>query len=298
MKAVIYNQYGPPEVLQLQEVEKPIPRKNEILIKVKATAVNTADVRIRKADPQLVRLFFGLFRPGKKILGLVFSGEVVALGQDVKRFHIGDQVFGSTGMRFGANAEFVCLPEKGKILIKPAEISHEEAAGLPFGGITAIHYLKKAGIRQGQKVLIYGASGATGTAAVQIAKHFGAGVTGFTSTRNFTMVKSIGADEVIDYNKEGVTDRGKQFDIIFDTVGKTSFARCKNALAPGGKFVTVNKGLARTNMADLEFLSALTASGEYKVIIDKFYTLDQMAEAHRHVDTGHKKGNVIIRVSY
>lgn len=298
MKAVIFNQYGPPEVLQLQEVEKPVPRKNEILIKVKATAVNTADVRIRKADPQLVRLFFGLFRPAKKILGLVFSGEVIALGQDVKRFRIGDQVFGSTGMRFGAHAEFVCLPENGKFLLKPEEISHEEAAGLPFGGITAIHFLKKAGISQGQKVLIYGASGATGTAAVQIAKHFGAVVTGFTSAKNFTLVKSIGAEEVIDYTKEAVTEKGKQFDIIFDTVGKTSIAKCKKALAPGGKFVTVNNGLARTNMADLELLSALTVSGEYKVIIDKFYTLEQMVEAHRHVDTGHKKGNVIIRVSY
>ncbi len=298
MKAVIYNQYGPPEVLHLKEVEKPIPRKKEILVKVKATAVNTADVRIRKADPQLIRLFFGLFRPRKKILGLVVSGEVVAVGENVNRFHVGEQVFGSTGMRFGANAEFVCLPEKAMLIIKPEEITHEEAAGLPFGGITAIHFLRKAGIKQGQNVLIYGASGATGTAAVQLAKHFGAVVTGFTSSKNLELVRSIGADEVIDYNKEGVTDRGKLYDIIFDTVGKTSFANCKKALSAGGKFVTVNKGLARTNMDDMELLSNLTASGKYKVVIDKFYTLEQMAEAHRHVDTGHKKGNVIIKVAY
>jgi NADPH:quinone reductase-like Zn-dependent oxidoreductase len=297
MKAVIYNQYGPPEVLQLKEVEKPIPGKQEILIKVRATAVNTADVRIRKADPPLVRLIFGLFRPGKKILGLVVSGEVVAVGDKVKRFRVGDQVFGSTGMRFGANAEFVCLSEKAKLLVKPVEISHEEAAGLPFGGITAIHFLKKAGIKQGQKVLIFGASGATGTAAVQLAKHFGAEVTGFTSATNLALVRILGAEEAIDYKKEGVTEKGKQYDIIFDTVGKTSFSKCKKALAHNGKYVTVNKGLARTNMADMEFLSSLTASGKYKVVIDKIYSLDQMAEAHRHVDAGHKKGNVIIAVA-
>jgi NADPH:quinone reductase-like Zn-dependent oxidoreductase len=297
MKAVIYNQYGPPEVLQLKEVEKPIPGKQEILIKVRATAVNTADVRIRKADPPLVRLIFGLFRPRKKILGLVVSGEVVAVGDKVKRFRVGDQVFGSTGMRFGANAEFVCLSEKAKLLVKPVEISHEEAAGLPFGGITAIHFLKKAGIKQGQKVLIFGASGATGTAAVQLAKHFGAEVTGFTSATNLALVRILGAEEAIDYKKEGVTEKGKQYDIIFDTVGKTSFSKCKKALAHNGKYVTVNKGLARTNMADMEFLSSLTASGKYKVVIDKIYSLDQMAEAHRHVDAGHKKGNVIIAVA-
>jgi NADPH:quinone reductase-like Zn-dependent oxidoreductase len=296
MKAVVCQQYGPPEVLHLEEVKKPIPGKNEILIKVKATAVNSGDVRIRKADPWLIRLFFGFFKPRKKILGMIISGEVVAIGENVKSFQVGDQVFGSTGLRFGAYAEFVCLPSKNILILKPTEITHEEAACLPFGGITAIHFLRKAGIKKNQKVLIYGASGASGTAAIQLAKYFGAVVTGFTSSANINLVKSLGADEVIDYKKEEVTENGKQYDIIFDAVGKTSFSKCKKALAPGGKFVTVKKGLARTKIADLELLSVLTATGKYIAVIDKIYSLQQMVEAHQHVDTGHKKGNVIIRM--
>ncbi len=296
MKAVVCTRYGPPEVLQLKEIAKPSPRDHELLIRVKTTAVNTADWRIRKADPPVIRLFFGFFRPRVKILGGVVSGEIESAGKKVKRFKTGDQVFGSTGWKMGANAEFVCLPEKAVLAILPPEISHEEAAAFPFGSFTALHYLKKAGIRTGQKVMIYGASGATGTAAVQLAAYFGAEVTGVCSAGNTGLVRSIGATHVIDYRTEDFTEKEKYYDIIFDAVGKTSYSTCRKALAPGGKYVTVNKGLARSKQESLEWLTGIVASGKLKAVIDRIYPLEELPEAHRYAETGHKKGNVVIRV--
>lgn len=297
MKAAIIEKYGSPEVFQIKQVKKPEPRKNEVLIKIHSSAVNSGDWRIRKADPPIVRLFFGLFRPRKKILGYVFSGEIAETGSQVTRFRTGDQVFGTTGMRFGAYAENVCLPEKGDFIIRPAEISHEEAACLPFGGTTALHFLRKGKIKEGHRILVYGASGATGTAAVQLAKHFGADVTGVCSPANTGLVKQLGASEVFNYQQDEYTRIEQQFDIVFDAVGKTTFKKCKHLIRTGGKYVTVNKGLARSNRDDFEFLAELTANGKYKAVIDKQFPLVEIAEAHRYAESFRKKGNVVIRVA-
>jgi len=229
MKAAVYTQYGAPEVLQIEEVEKPVPKENEILLRIKSTAVNSGDWRLRKADPYAVRFFFGLRRPKIKILGSVFSGEVESIGSSVKNFKVGDLVFGHTDMSFGSYAEYNCLPATSSIALKPASISHNEAASIPFGGVTALHFIKKAEIKPGQKVLIVGASGAVGSAAVQLAKSFGANVTGVCSTSNIDLVKSIGADIVIDYTKEDFTQNGETYDVIFDTSNKrfTNFTLTK-----------------------------------------------------------------------
>ena len=319
MKAAVYTKYGPPEVLQLQEAEKPLPKDNEILVKVKATAVNSGDVRLRKADPFAVRFIFGLLKPKVNILGSVFSGEVESVGKDVKLFIVGDQVFGHTDMRFGSYAQYKCLPENASIALKPATISHKEAAVIPFGGVTALHFLKKAAIKPGQKVLIVGASGAVGSAALQLSKSFGAIVTGVCSTANIDLVKSIGADNVIDYTKEDFTQNGETYDVIFDTVNTISVSRSLKSLNKNGILILSAAGMSEMlqgfwismtsskkvitgvishKAADIIFLKELIEDDKLKAVMDRTYSLEQMAEAHAYVEKGHKKGNVAITINH
>lgn len=317
MIAAVYFQYGPPEVLQLKEVEKPIPKENEILIRIKATAVNSGDWRLRKADPFAVRFIFGLLRPKINILGSVFSGVVESIGGDVKLFKVGDFVFGHTDMSFGSYAEYKCLPENASIALKPANISHKEAAVIPFGGVTALHFLKKAMIKPGQEVLVVGASGAVGSAAVQLARSLGAVVTGVCSTSNIALVKSIGADKVIDYTKEDFNKNGETYDVIFDAVKAISFSRSIKSLNKKGIMILSAAGISEmlqglwTTMtskkkvmtgvishkaADIIFLKELIEKDKFKPVIDRTYPLEQIAEAHAYAEKGHKKGNVAIEV--
>ena len=314
MKAIVYTKFGPPDVLQLQEVKKPTPKANEVLIKIAATTVVKEDPDMR-ASPG----FNGLLKPRNPILGQELAGEVEAIGKDVTRFKTGDHVFGFD--MFGAYAEYKCMPENGALAIKPVNLSFEEAASVPNGALTALPFLRDKGkIQSGQSVLIYGASGSVGAAAVQLAQYYGAIVTGVCSTTNLEWVKSLGADQVIDYIRKNFTENGKSYDIIFDTVGKRSFSECKGSLTDEGiylstvpspimmlqalwpakrgskkaKFVAAGLRPAREKIKDLVFLTGLIETGKMKAVIDRCYSLEQMAEAHRYVEQGHKKGNVVI----
>jgi NADPH:quinone reductase-like Zn-dependent oxidoreductase len=318
MKAVVYTKFGPPDVLQLREVEKPTPKDNEVLIKIVATTVVKEDPDMR-ASPG----FNGFLKPRNPILGQELAGEVEATGRNVTRFSPGDQVFGID--MFGAYAEYKCMPEGGGLAVKPANMSYEDAASVPNGALTALPFLRDKGkIQSGQTALIYGASGSVGAAAVQLAKYYGAKVTGVCSTANLEMVKSLGADQVIDYTQEDFTENGKTYDIIFDTVGKRSFSQCKCSLTDEGiylatvptpvmmlqalwparsgskkvKFMAAGLRPAREKIKDLVSLTELIEAGKIKPVIDRCYPLEQIAEAHRYVEQGHKKGNVVITVAH
>jgi NADPH:quinone reductase-like Zn-dependent oxidoreductase len=324
MKAIIHTAYGPPDELQLKEIEKPVPKDNEVLIKIHATTVTTTDCNVRNMTflPKLLRLpmrmQFGFREPKTKILGVELAGEIEAVGKDVTRFKIGDQVFGTPEPALGAHAEYICIPEDGVLANKPANITYEEAASLTLAGHTAIYFIKDQGnIQAGQKVLINGASGAIGTFAVQLAKYYGAEVTGVCSTTNLEMVKSLGADKVIDYTKEDFTQSGETYDVIFDAVHKSSFLRCKNSLKDKGLYLVtmpslafllqtlwasivgdkkVKNGSRTATFEDLLFLKELIEAGKLKTVIDRRYPLEETAEAFRYVEQGHKKGNVVITV--
>ncbi len=302
MKAVVYSKYGSPKVLELEELEKPTPKSNEILVKVHATSVTAGDVRLRASDfPTMVwlpaRLIFGLFRPKKRILGHEWSGVIEQVGSKVLKFKVGDEVFGTTSMlKTGAYAEYMCVPERwnhGVVAKKPRNLSHQEAAVLPIGSMTAQYLLQKANIKRNQKVLIYGASGSVGSYAVQIANHFGAQVTGVCSTQNVEMVEQLGAEAVIDYKKQDYANLSERFDIVFDTVGKTSKSDAKRVLNNGGKFVST-KMLTKESVELLLKIRQLAETGQLKPYIDKEYRLETLREAHRYVDSGRKRGNVSV----
>ncbi len=328
MKAIVYTKYGPPEVLHVQEVAKPTPKENEILVKVHATAVNYGDLvarnfkNISNAEFNMPTIFmlparfsFGWNKPKNHILGSEFSGVVEAVGNKVTRFKPGDLVFGYRGMNMGANAEYLCMPETGTVTRKPANLSHAETAVVPYGALMALNILKKVDIRPGQKVLINGASGAIGSAALQLAKAQGAHVTGVCGTPRLAFVQALGADEVIDYRKADFTKNGQTYDLILDILGKSSFARCKNSLKPGGIYLLASFkmkavwqmlwtsivgdkkiicALVGDNAADLEVIKEMVEAGKIKGLVDRCFPLEQTAEAHRYVESGHKRGNVVI----
>jgi len=322
MKAVVYTQYGAPDVLQLNEVDKPTPKENEVLIRIRATTVTAVDCTFRKGDEFFARLFTGLRKPKNPILGSEFSGDIEAVGNDVTQFEEGDLVFGAGA---ATHAEYICLPEDGPLVKMPPPLTYEEAAAIPYGALTALPFLRDhAHVQAGHNVLINGASGSVGTFAVQLAKYFGAEVTGVCSTPNVEMVKSLGADAVIDYTNHDFTQNGETYDVIFDAVGKSSYARCKGSLKQGGIYLTTvltptillqmawtskigskKAAIAFTGLRppndianDLLFLKGLVEEGAITPVIDRRYPLEQIAEAHRYVDKGHKKGNVVITLEH
>ncbi len=305
MKAVVCTRYGPPEVLRVEELATPVPRKNEVRIRILATAVTSSDCYVRGLDLSLAyrimaRLALGWNAPRQPVLGMVLSGEVDSVGPDARSFEVGERVFGFNRHRFGTYAQYVCWPEDGLLATRPANLTDEEAAAIPYGGLLALHFLRKADVRAGQRVLIYGASGAVGTSAVQLARHFGAEVTGVCSAANVDLVASLGATTVIDYTREDFTDRAERYDLILDAVGKRKSAaalrRCRQVLAPGGACVSVDDGRPKLRREDLVLLGELATKGEIRPVIDRTYALDDIVEAHRYVDNGHKRGNVVVTV--
>jgi NADPH:quinone reductase-like Zn-dependent oxidoreductase len=320
MKAIVYEKYGPPEVLQLKEVEKPTPKDNEVLIKTYAVTVTAGDWRVRSLIVPagfglIIRLVFGVFKPKQPILGSELAGVVELIGKDVNKFQVGDQVFAFSDAAMGCYAEYKCMPEDGAIAFKPANLSYEEAAALSFGGTTALDFLRRGKLQSGERILVNGASGGVGTAAVQLARHFGAEVTGVCSTANIELVRSLGASHVIDYTQEDFTQNGETYDVIIDTTGTAPFSRSQVSLKEEGRLLMVLAGLpdmlkvlwvsmtsskkviagpVATGAEDLRFLAELAAAGEFKPVIDRRYPFEQMVEAHRYVDTGRKKGNVIV----
>lgn len=324
MKAIVYERYGPPEVLQLKEVEKPTPKDNEVLIKTHATTVTAGDWRVRSLNTPvgfglISRLVFGVSRPRQPLLGSELAGEIESVGKDARKFKVGDQVFAFTDASLGCYAEYKCMPEDGAVALKPPKLTYDEAAALSFGGTTALDFLRRGKLQSGEKVLVNGASGGVGTAAVQLAKHFGADVTGVCSTANAELVRSLGASHVIDYTKEDFTQNGETYDVIVDTVGTAPFSRSKASLKEGGRLLLLVAGLpamlqipwvsmtsskkiiagpASGRAEDLRFLAKLAETGEFKPVIDRRYPFEQIAEAHRYVDTGRKKGNVVITLEH
>jgi NADPH:quinone reductase-like Zn-dependent oxidoreductase len=327
VKAILHTQYGSPDLLRFTKVDKPAPADNEVLIRVHATTVSTGDCNMRnftfvtKSMLPIAKLMFGIGKPWKeRILGTELAGEVVGAGKNVTRFKVGDRVFGSTGMAGGGHAQYACLPEKGALAIKPDSLSWEEAVAIPFGANTAFYYLRDLGqIQAGHKLLIIGASGSIGSAGVQLAKHFRATVTAVCSGANVELVKSLGADKVIDYTKEDFTKNAETYDLIFDVVGATTFDQCQTSLKPEGIFLSCIMGLtdmlralwtsvtgrkkmwggvAINNLERMTFIAELAAAGKLKSVIDKSYPLEQIAEAFKHVERGHKKGNVVITVEH
>ena len=327
MKAILHAQYGSPDLLRFEDVARPAPRDNEVLIKVHATTVSTGDCNMRnftfvtKSMLPMAKLMFGIGKPWKeRILGTELAGEIVGLGKDVVRFKVGDRVFGSTGMAGGGHAQYACLHENAALAIKPDSLSWEEAAAIPFGANTALYYLRDLGkIQDGHKLLIVGASGSIGSAGIQLAKHLGATVTAVCSGANVELVKSLGADKVIDYTREDFTKNAETQDLIFDVVGATTFDRCKHLLEPQGIFLScimglpdvarslctsiiggkkMRGGVAMNNPERMAFIAKLTAAGKLKPIIDSTYPLEQIAQAFKHVERGHKKGNVVITVEH
>jgi NADPH:quinone reductase-like Zn-dependent oxidoreductase len=318
MRAVVHDRYGAPDVLRLEDVERPVPKDDEVLIKVNATTVCRTDCGLRSAKPFITRFFTGLRRPKRKILGIELAGDVEAVGAAVTEFEVGDHVFGVNG--FGAHAEFVCMRESAPLAHKPADMSFDQAAAVCDGASLALACLRTADLRKGRSILIYGASGSVGTAGVQLAKHFGADLTAVCNTKNLELVKSLGADEVIDYSQEDFTKNGKTYDVIFDAVGKHSFRRCRRSLKPGGIYVEtdlgflwhvpvlalltrrigdkrVTLGITRYTKEDVVFLKELVEAGKYRAVIDRRYPLEDVVEATEYVETGQKTGNVVLTVS-
>lgn len=324
MKAVVYKEYGAPDVLRVQEVHIPALRDDEVLIRIRATSVTTGDVNLRgftfipRGFGLMTRLMFGLNKPKKSVLGIEFAGDIAAVGKAVTRFKVGDQVFGIDSSRMGSYAEYKAIPENAALVIKPAHVSYEDAAAFPNGALTAYTFLRKmASIQPGQQILVYGASGSVGTAAIQLAKAFGAEITGVCSARNAELVKSLGADHIIDYTREDFTRNGKTYEIIFDTVGKTSFGSVRASLRPGGFYLAgagglremlqslstsifgsrkVKAGPSSESREDLEAVTKLLAAGTIRPVVDRSYPLAEIVEAHRYVDSGRKRGNIVITV--